>query len=147
DARAVVVCLDCCHAAKVIARGEDATQGVSRDMRIKPVLLQGLTGRGRYLIASCDEGQVSIEAESWGHGLFTYHLLEGIRGAGDRDGDGRVGITELFEYVADAVEREARSAGMVQRPWSSAIGPGGVFLTGPSRAAPPGTLHPSATKI
>src|SRR5262249_13527802 len=56
---------------------------------------------------------------------------KGLRGAGDRDGDGKVGIAELFEYVAEAVERDAHSVGSVQRPWSSSIGPGGVYLSSP----------------
>ena len=129
DARAVIVCLDCCHAAKIIARGGPLDEAVTRDMRIRPALLQSLAARGRYLIASCDEGQVSVEAEEWGHGLFTYHLLEGLSGAGDRDRDGKVGIAELFEYVAESVERDAHSVGKEQRPWSSSIGPGGVFLS------------------
>ena len=94
-------------------------------------MLQELTGRGRYLIASCDDGQVSLEAENWGHGLFTYHLLEGIRGAGDRDGDGRIGVAELFEHVAEAVERDARAMGTIQKPWSCSIGAGGVYLSAP----------------
>jgi serine/threonine protein kinase len=131
DAGAVIVCLDCCHAAKVIARGATPADPSTRDMRIRPALFQALAGRRRYLIASCDEGQVSVEAESWGHGLFTHHLLAGIRGAGDRDGDGKVGIAELFEYVAESVERDARALGGEQRPWNSSIGPGGVYLSAP----------------
>ncbi len=139
SASTVIVCLDCCHAAKIVTRGgrggasADPRMSV-RDMRVKPAVLHELTGRGRYLIASCDEGQVSIEADTWQHGLFTHHLLEGIRGVGDRDGDGRVGVAELFEYVAEAVERDARAMGMVQRPWSSAVGPGGAFLSRPARS-------------
>ena len=68
---------------------------------------------------------------TWGHGLFTYHLLDGIRGAGDRDGDGRIGVAELFEHVAEAVERDARALGMIQKPWSCSIGAGGVYLSAP----------------
>jgi serine/threonine protein kinase len=128
DADAVVVCLDCCHAAKVIPRGGPTDDVPARDMRIPPAMLQALAGRGRYLIASCDDGQVSVEAECWGHGLFTHHLLAGLRGAGDRDEDGRVGIAEFFEYVSEAVERDARAMGILQKPWISATGPGGVIL-------------------
>jgi serine/threonine protein kinase len=131
DAGAVVICLDCCHAAKVIPRGATSAETIGRDMTIRPALFQELTGRGRYLIASCDDGQVSVEAETWGHGLFTYHLLEGIRGAGDRDGDGRIGVAELFEHVAEAVERDARALGMTQKPWCCSIGAGGVYLSAP----------------
>jgi serine/threonine protein kinase len=129
EAGAVVVCLDCCHAAKVIPRGGLADDVTMRDMRMRPALFQALAGRRRYLIASCDDGQVSVEADCWGHGLFTHHLLAGLRGAGDRDDDGRVGIAELFEYVSEAVERDAKAMGMVQKPWISATGPGGVILS------------------
>jgi serine/threonine protein kinase len=131
DAGTIVVCLDCCHAGKVIARGGASSQSLARDMRIRLAMLEELTGRGRYLIASCDDGQVSLEAESWGHGLFTYHLLDGIQGAGDRDGDGRIGVAELFEHVAEAVERDARAMGTIQKPWSCSIGPGGSYLSAP----------------
>ncbi len=130
-ARTVIVCLDCCHAAKILPRGGTWAPSLGRDMRIRPAMLEELTGRGRYLIASCDDGQVSLEAETWGHGLFTYHLLDGIQGAGDRDGDGRIGIAELFEHVSEAVERDSRALGTVQKPWSCSIGSGGVYLSAP----------------
>ena len=116
-------------------------------MRIGPAFFQELTGRGRFLIASCDDGQVSVEAETWGHGLFTYHLLEGIRGAGDRDGDGRVGVAELFEYVAEGVERDARAMGTVQKPWNCSIGPGGVFLSAPPRSTLLGAQYQADERI
>jgi serine/threonine protein kinase len=131
DAGTVVVCLDCCHAAKILPRGVSSSESLGRDMRIRPTMLQELTGRGRYLIASCDDDQVSLEAEAWGHGLFTYHLLDGLQGAGDRDGDGRIGVAELFEHVAEAVERDARAMGTIQKPWSCSIGAGGVYLAAP----------------
>jgi serine/threonine protein kinase len=143
DAGTVIICLDCCHAAKVIPRGVSSADPLRRDMRIRPALLQELTGRGRYLIASCDDGQVSLEADMWGHGLFTYHLLDGIRGAGDRDGDGRIGIAELFEYVALSVDRDARAMGMSQKPWSFAIGPAGVYLSAPQGRRVEGAPKPT----
>src|SRR5262249_54925217 len=112
DAAAVVVCLDCCHAGKAVAAPGASHPGfsvrsVTRDLGIRPAALQEITGKGRFVLASCDEGQTSLEADELRHGLFTHHLLRGIKGAGDRDGDGRVGVAELFEYVALAVEQEA----------------------------------------
>lgn len=106
-------------------------------------MLQELTGRGRYLIASCDDGQVSLESDTWGHGLFTYHLLDGIGGAGDRDGDGRIGVAELFEHVAEAVERDSRALGTIQKPWSCSIGSGGVYLSAPRRKGDAGRSKPA----
>src|SRR5262249_58622219 len=87
-------------------------------------------GRGRFLLASCDKGQKSIEAEELRHGLFTYHLLRGLRRDGDRDGDGRVSIAELFHYVSAAVSRDAREKfGREQTPWTSAVYTEDVILS------------------
>jgi serine/threonine protein kinase/uncharacterized caspase-like protein len=122
DAGAIVVCLDCCHAGSLLPREGMTLRAADRDMLIQPSVLNRLGGRGRFLIASCDKGQKSIEAEEFRHGLFTYHLLKGLRGAGDRDGDGMVGVAELFSYVAAAVSRDARERfGREQTPWTSAI--------------------------
>src|SRR5262245_1291331 len=119
DARAVIVCLDCCHAGGILPAPGVSLRASDRDMQLRPSLLQQLGGRGRFLIASCDRGQKSIEAEALRHGLFTYHLLRGLTGAGDRDGDGCVSVAELFSYVASAVSRDARGKfAREQTPWT-----------------------------
>jgi serine/threonine protein kinase len=135
--RAVVVCLDCCHAGQIIQRSSIAERTSpgserERDLALRPSVLAGITGRGRFLIASCDQGQKSLEVEELKHGLFTYHLLRGLRGAGDRDGDGKVGVGELFSYVSTAVTREAREKYQrEQTPWTSAIWKEEVILSVP----------------
>jgi serine/threonine protein kinase/uncharacterized caspase-like protein len=139
DTRAVVVCLDCCHAGKVLGQRGAAPPG--RNMELRPAVLQGMSGRGRYLIASCDEGQKSYECAELGHGLFTFHLLKGIAGAADRDGDGRVGLTELFNYVATAVSDDARKRfGCEQKPWTSATWAEETYISSPN-------LRPSVADI
>jgi serine/threonine protein kinase len=130
EASAVVVCLDCCHAGKILHRG-DSGHVNSRNFAIRPDVLQGIAGKGRFLLASCNEDEVSVELSQHGHGLFTYHLLRGIEGEGDRDGDGRVGVSELFEYVSDAVARDAEKQGMRQHPWSHSLAAGGVYISAP----------------
>jgi serine/threonine protein kinase len=121
NARAVVVCLDCCHAGYLPQEGVSLRGPTERDMEIQPSLINQLSGKGRFLIASCDRGQKSIEAEELRHGLFTYHLLKGLIEAGDRDGDGKVSVAELFGYVSSAVSRDARERfGREQTPWTSA---------------------------
>jgi serine/threonine protein kinase len=95
-------------------------------------MLQAVSGQGRYLIASCDEGQKSFECADLRHGLFTYHLLRGIEGKADSDGDGRVGLTELFNYVSNAVSREARERfGREQKPWTSATYAEETYISSP----------------
>jgi uncharacterized caspase-like protein len=59
---------------------------------------------------------VALEVPSLGHGLFTYYVLEGLQGKADRNGDGIVTVSELYEYVEDQVDTAARRAGGRQRP-------------------------------
>ena len=60
-------------------------------------------------MTSAEANEEAIEGPQWGggHGVFTYFLLEGMRGAADRgQSDGVVTLGELFEYVRDGVLRE-----------------------------------------
>jgi serine/threonine protein kinase len=131
-ADAVVVLLDCCHAGGALTEGA-TLRGRPRDMGIRPELMQPLAGQGRFLIVSCGAGERSLEADELRHGLFTYHLLRGLGGAGDQNRDGRVGVTELFGYVAEAVRRDAPRFGHTQTPWSSGTWARDVPLSLPGR--------------
>jgi serine/threonine protein kinase len=134
DSRAVVVCLDCCHAGKMLGQRGVAPEPIpaGRNMELKPAVLERMSGRGRYLIASCDEGQKSFECAELGHGLFTFHLIQGIAGAADSDGDGRVGLAELFNFVSVAVSRDARIRfGYDQKPWTSATWAEETYISSP----------------
>ena len=50
------------------------------------------------------------------HGLFTFALLEGLRGAADDDGDRRVTLAEAFRFAVPAVERLRDRAVGTQTP-------------------------------
>ena len=47
----------------------------------------------------------SQEYEPGGHGLFTYALLESLKGPADADGDGKVSLAEAFAHLAPMVEK------------------------------------------
>ena len=132
-ARAVVVLLDCCHAGHVLTREATVSRSPPRDVSIKPVVFEKLLGRNRFLIAACDKGQKSIELPDLKHGLFTYHLLKGMAGAADGDGDGRVGVYELSTYLSQSVGRDAPRFGHVQTPWAKGEWKEQVFLSSPGR--------------
>ena len=51
-----------------------------------------------------------------GHGIFTYYLTEGLRGAADLNRDGIVSLQELYEYVEQQVTRKSRAIGGNQHP-------------------------------
>ncbi len=50
------------------------------------------------------------------HGLFTFNLLNGLRGAADLDGDGTVTAGELGSYVHSRVSAQAEEGGSQQVP-------------------------------
>jgi uncharacterized caspase-like protein len=128
--KAVVVILDCCHSGHVLGSEGTIARTLQRDMAIKPASIEKLSGKGRFLIAACDDGQQSIESPELKHGLFTFHLLRGMEGKADRDGDGKVGIAELFNYVSAAVARDARDKFKCeQKPWFKGTWTDEVFLS------------------
>jgi len=55
--------------------------------------------QGILLLTSCAPGQVSMEEEQFGHGVFMHYLLEGLDGKADVDRNDRVSLVELYKYV------------------------------------------------
>ena len=94
-----VLLLDCCYSGAVggaFARGD-----VDEQLQ----LMSG--GRGTYIMTASTGTQVAIENESDQYGVFTKHIIEGIQGGeADRNGDGLIGMGELYSYVHDRVLEE-----------------------------------------
>jgi hypothetical protein len=62
-------------------------------------------------------GEFSREGQRWGgRGVFTKHLLDGLSGSADRDGDQSVTASEAFEYTSSRVYEDTSSK---QKPWLS----------------------------
>jgi hypothetical protein len=72
-----------------------------------------VSGKGTIIITASGANEVSMESEEFKHGIFSYFLLEGLKGKADFDGDGLVTIDELYPYVSDNV---ARASGQEQHP-------------------------------
>ncbi len=96
--RNIVLILDTCHsgAMKIAMRGIKAGQDLSRSFARK----------GFYTLAAAYPNEGAMERKDWGHGAFTYAILEGLKGKADVNSDRQVDVIELFHYV------EARVAGL-----------------------------------
>lgn len=56
------------------------------------------------LLAASQGNEVSQEYPKGKHGLFTYALLRGLSGEGDKNSDDRVSLAELYDFVGQFVE-------------------------------------------
>lgn len=146
-ARRVLLVLDCCFSGGAGARVFHSGP-VTRAMRSVEDALKAIAHEGRIILAACDPNQEAIEDIKYGHGLLTWFLLEGLRGAPDVVKGGRIPIYPLLEYVSQRVNDEAATVGHDQRPAVRGTIDGALtfpmFIAGaltakrfPDRATPP----------
>jgi WD40 repeat protein len=94
-----LVLFDACHSGEVANPSRQMTPG----------------GQGPIILAACDRSQLSWEDKSLGHGLFTFAVLEALGrnfSAADRNGDGKLDISELFEYTRSRMPHLLRGIGL-----------------------------------
>jgi len=73
--------------------------------------------KGVVTIRSSAEGEQSQESSNLRGAVFTHYLLNGLRGAADRDEDQRVSLNEAYTYAyRQTVRRSAASTGNVMHP-------------------------------
>jgi hypothetical protein len=115
QAERVVLLLDTCYSGT--AGGRTFARQQLRSSNLNDHFLDRLTrSKGRVIITAAGPNEVALETSELKHGVFTYYLLEGLSGRADRDADGLVTVSELYEYVEQQVDRKARSVGGRQRP-------------------------------
>lgn len=65
---------------------------------------------GIVLLQSCSAGEISREAEEFGHGVFMHFVLQGLQGSADADRNGRVSLSELYGYAARSTQGYVKQA-------------------------------------
>lgn len=73
----------------------------------------GSSGTGRVIMSASSANEPSQERSDLGHGVFTYYLLEGLRGPADTNRDGAITFDEAYDYVARTVPE---ATGQTQHP-------------------------------
>jgi hypothetical protein len=82
-------------------------------------------GKGRLILTASDANEVSVEKDELKHGVFTYYLLEGLRGKADVDGDGVITVDEVYRYVSTKVPQ---ATGQNQHPVRKGEATGQIVL-------------------
>jgi len=68
------------------------------------------------LMTASKDNEASQEFPAIRHGLFTYALLKGLSGEGDRDSDRQIVLSELYRYTFDFVSRHHNAVVGTQTP-------------------------------
>ncbi len=111
----VVAFLDACYSGA--AGGRTFAAKKTRAGSVDDLFLERLTrSKGRAIVTASRTNEVSLELPDLGHGIFTYYLVEGLKGAADANRDGIVSLQELYEYVEQQVTQKSRAAGGNQHP-------------------------------
>jgi uncharacterized caspase-like protein len=110
-AERVVLMADACHSAGI--GGGFATRAIAVEGNpVNRYLIQlAKSGRGRAIFTASEAGEQSQESQNWGggHGVFTYFLLEGLKGKADANQDGIVSLGEAMDYTEEQVRRATRN--------------------------------------
>ncbi|HEX6719231.1 MAG TPA: caspase family protein [Pyrinomonadaceae bacterium] len=101
----VVLFMDACHSGGLSTEGTRDLGHNLANQYLEKLLYQE---EGRAIITSSDVNEPSRESQKWGngHGVFTYYLLEGLKGSADTNHDSFVSVGELFRYVRQKVRLE-----------------------------------------
>lgn len=120
QARRLVLTLDACHTG--VEMGRDLTD---------PQFIHNVyeLAEGFALIAASTAQQIAQEWREKEHGVFTYHLLEGLSGKADRAGKGFVTVDDLKTHVLDGLRRwNVTHSGVLQEPTVRSEGMGDIIL-------------------
>jgi uncharacterized caspase-like protein len=110
----VIIFIDSCFSG-VAARSSEMLMKGTR-LALSHVQNPSITSEKVISINATNEAQTSNAYEQKRHGLFTYYLLDGLRGAASSDKDKSVSVKGLYEYVLNNVSRDARRKGAEQTP-------------------------------
>lgn len=110
-ARQMVLFLDCCYGGAFAQGVSVRASGSANVLEAFPARPLG-GGRGRAVISASSSMQYSFEGAELADdhqqpSVFTAALVKGLRtGEADRDEDGRVSLSELYDYLFDAVQEQ-----------------------------------------
>jgi hypothetical protein len=121
NSQKLLVILDCCHAQGVAAaKGAEVEFKLPDGANFKPprgfipesakgqfsTLAQG---KGVAILSSSDNHQLSWIRKDQTCSVFTYHLIDALRGAGNQVGDSDVTVMNLIDYLGKTVPATARA--------------------------------------
>lgn len=98
-AKSKIVIADACHSGSMIAH-----RGIQEEAVIENYYNAIAKSEGGLILFMSSKGEeTSLENKGLRQGVFSFYLLEGLKGAADADADKIICAKELFEYVKTKV--------------------------------------------
>ncbi len=101
----IIVFLDSCYSGgagkgvKAIKAKNLPYRAVSKDSVVSDISREGVT-----IITSAKSDQVAIESDKLSHGVFTYYLVDALKGSSDYNNDGKLSHREIYSFTYDKVK-------------------------------------------
>ena len=92
-----LVMLDTCHSGNILLSENQASH--------MKAAIRSLKQKQMLVFAATDAHQLAIEVPTYGHGLFTKCVLDGLAGKADTAQDGEVDFREIVSYVKGEVRQ------------------------------------------
>jgi len=101
--------VDACKSGAVTRKG-----GAPVDEFVVDVVSPKLSGL--VMLTSSGADELSQESRALAGSVFTHHLVSGLRGAADEDGDHQVTVSEAYHYAYGRTRADTAISGAPQRP-------------------------------
>jgi uncharacterized caspase-like protein/tetratricopeptide (TPR) repeat protein len=101
--------VDACKSGAVTRKG-----GAPVDEFVVDVLAPKLSGL--VVLSSSGADELSQESRAIAGSVFTHHLVSGLRGAADEDGDHQVTVAEAYHYAYGRTRADTAITGAPQKP-------------------------------
>ncbi|HEX4865564.1 MAG TPA: caspase family protein, partial [Acidimicrobiales bacterium] len=103
----VVVLLDSCFSGAAGGRSPFDPKGAGERAPISGEFLDRMAhvGKGRVVLTASGPDQAAQENADFGHGVFTYYLLEGLNGAAGVKDEDDISLLEVYKYISEKVRK------------------------------------------
>jgi len=106
-----VVLIDACRETISLSSGRSAAT-TARNSFARSIDISS-EDSGVMVMQSCSSGEISWENANLGHGVFMYHLMQGLSGEADKvktgNQDGIVQLMELYKFTAESTKNYTRN--------------------------------------
>lgn len=99
-AKTKIFIVDACHSGGI---GLGNVRGTKANLTNLLIRKMAESINGLVLLSASSSSEFSLEDPQLRHGIFTFYLLEGLKGKADTDLDKKVSIRELYNYVYEKV--------------------------------------------